>query len=1248
MRNVRHSTLCLASACVFSSFAAADSWPMKQRDMAHTGRANFTVPAERMNDAFFNFVAWQTRSPGSPGEGGFDSGSAVFFDGAGPGGADLLVAGYHWPKGVQALDRHNGARFWNGNPSGGETIGASTPAFSTDGSVVYVVNDATQSPAYPAGHPLMAFAAASGPAGYWHNGDDFFPDHLSANSPTIAPDGRIFLHAWVDRPYGGSDFGDAIRETWAADSGTGCGLSDPSLYSDAGQLRVVSAGRNSVVAMFDEFGNTLWSMTTPTIDATPTIDPASGNIYVAAGNDSTWIVGLSKEGVPLWFDAAQRVYEYIPGVNSAQRAQAGGCLSADGATYYFQTNSTAGDGKLFAINTSDGSLKWTYETGSSGWEMISASPIVTANGVVIVGNNNGGVYYALRDDGAAATLLDTLVVAAGAPARASAALSADGFLYLPLRTTWLVGNGDGDVPDFSVQNVYTAFDLNAGATTILPPPGRQKATALNHAVALRWNPIVDPSGQFDHYAVYRATAPFDSVAGLTPVATVAGVSTANYTDPTALNGVSYYYAVTTVSIGGGEQTTINPVGPRTPRDESDLQVLNIRRTPEFPRYDPLYTVYTVTEPSGFGPYIFSAATGLGGGQTPQTQRWPLVGNLVTYTATIRNRGTNPWTTSVTATWRIDGVVIGTQNLALSLAPAETDTTAIIRVWVDQIHDISITIDAADSRPENNSLTIGTKSAGFLTYVDSTYVEEYRENTVNYPNAETDDIFDWLNRHMVRFNQMFADAGTAKRVHYNVLEMLDDDAPDPNVPRINYAIFPFRYHATDGDARLSGYYNADEDIDFGLLHEMGHQLGLIDIYRLDIAADSNQVSHSGYSAAPGLMHGVSPFLSENSAYAMTHWLSTAHGYYGQYLYDMPAEIHMRFVDSAGQPLVGATVRMYQKCERPGLGEVITPQVKAQGVTDANGEWVLPNVALDHDLVPTTPAGDTLRDNPFGYLAVVGTNGVLLFQVEQNQQVDYAWLDVLEANNAYRGGDTETHTFERQVAIGSGVQYFPPADMAEHNAADWDRWAQQGTIDLFDDTSRFQVGTASVRIEATGGFDNYVRYPQQTLARWNLSRLRNIHVRFWAENPNFSFQNQSPWVRLGNHHDGYFEWRPNTDVLNSADHQWVEFVVPVNGDGVWQRSATGSPSFDDINYIEFHADTWGAGFTLWMDGVSFEPPLLTGDIDNDGDVDLQDLATLLAGFGAADGATLAEGDVDGDGDVDLSDLTLILSNFGLSAP
>src|SRR5262249_9116187 len=383
-----------------------------------------SIPPERMNGTFFNVLSWQKRSPGSPSNGNLGSSSFVFFDAVGPGGVDIAVCGYHWPKGVQAMDRHTGRLLWNGNPSGGETIGDSTPAFSTDSATIYVVNDATADATYPNGHPLMAFAPATGPGPYRHNGADANPGHLSMHSPTIAPDGRIFLHSWVDRPYGATDSGAALTQTWAAATAADIGLGDPTLYMNGATLTVVAGGRSAgVKAYHGTSGAQLWSVATPTIDAVATIDPANGHIYVPAGSDDIYVVGLTINGTPLWSGgAASLVYDYIAGVNNPQRAQAGGCLSHDGATLYFQTNSRQGDGRLYAINTTDGTLKWSFATASRGWEMIASSPIVTPNGVVIVGNNDGGIYYAIHDDGATGTLLDTFAVDATGNARATPTL----------------------------------------------------------------------------------------------------------------------------------------------------------------------------------------------------------------------------------------------------------------------------------------------------------------------------------------------------------------------------------------------------------------------------------------------------------------------------------------------------------------------------------------------------------------------------------------------------------------------------------------------------------------------------------------------------------------------------------------------------------------------------------------------------------------------------------------------------------
>jgi hypothetical protein len=772
------------------------------------------------------------------------------------------------------------------------------------------------------------------------------------------------------------------------------------------------------------------------------------------------------------------------------------------------------------------------------------------------------------------------------------------------------------------------------------PPAKQMAIAGNQQVWLRWEAVDHPN--FQQYEIYRATQPFDTVEGMTPIAIIPNRSQTQYTDTAVVNGTRYYYAVAVRLNSGALSTRVDSVGPRTPYDETDLQVVTIARTPRFPRYAPLYETREITEPSGFGPYLFNVATGLDQGQDENTPRKPPVGSTVTYTATVRNRGTNPFNGSCRIRWLVDGTVVSEQMVSLALAPRQTQTFSLDRIWDDIDHLIQFTIEVNDSRPTNNTLAVYAKSVGFLSYVDLSYIENFREETPNYPHAVTNDFIDWLNYHMARFNAIFEQAGTPKRVHFEVLETLMDDEPDPEIDTIYFAIFPFRYRADEGSLRRSGYYQPDDDIDYGLLHEMGHQLGLIDLYRLNLDPLMNEVNGMMYRTVPCLMHGVSPFLSAHSALAMTHWYDKAHGYYGQYLYSLPRTTRLRLIGLDGQPLSNAQVTIFQKCTRPEQGEVLTTQVKAQGLTDSNGVYTLPNVPIDADLAPCAYNGDCLRDNPFGYIDVVGTNGLLLIKVEHQGFVDYTWLDITEVNVAYWQGQTDIATFERRMHLGGQIQTCLPHDMTERNASQWDAGAVDGTAQVFDDTTRYRVGNGSLRFETDGGFDSWVRYPGSHLARWDLRNVQTIRFYAYAINPNGGFQERSPWIRLGSR-DGYIELRPVEDILNQAIGQWYEFEVPLSGDATWQRTVYGSVALDDIQFIEIHADTWGSGFTLWIDGLTFDPPLTCpGDVDGSGCVDDADLLAVLFAFGQSGSGLPA--DVNRDGIVDDADLLIVLFNFG----
>jgi len=471
-------TLIVALVALLVTPAAADTWQQKQRDMWNTGRANFSPAAD---STFFDTIVWQTKSKAPMTRNGM---SMPFYDGVtiegvGP-GQNIVVGQYGWSwKSQMGMDRATGVEFWAGFHGGsGETIQGITTAFSNDGTEVYGTNDAMALGGVS--FYLIGWPTDKGPGDSrnmastddmefgWESDMLATPAHFQGRSPVVGPNGRIFLHQTGQSPHAAtSQAGVGFTEVWGADTAQNMAGQDVALYEDGDVLIVVGTGTGNTIKAWDgndavSGSNELWATAvTKGTRASATIDPTNGNIYVGAGLDDTYVVGLDKAGNVLW---DTQLYDWQDGVNEKNHAISAGCLSHDGETYYFQTISTTDtSGKLYAINTADGSLKWSYATLSKNTLYESSCPIVTQNGIVVVGNNQGDTFYAIQDGGPGnPVLLDTFVVDVGSnTARASATMADDGLMYLPIKTTWLPAvGGDG-----TVQNVYTAFQLT---TAVVP------------------------------------------------------------------------------------------------------------------------------------------------------------------------------------------------------------------------------------------------------------------------------------------------------------------------------------------------------------------------------------------------------------------------------------------------------------------------------------------------------------------------------------------------------------------------------------------------------------------------------------------------------------------------------------------------------------------------------------------------------------------------------------------------------------
>jgi subtilase family serine protease/methionine-rich copper-binding protein CopC/type 1 glutamine amidotransferase len=187
-------------------------------------------------------------------------------------------------------------------------------------------------------------------------------------------------------------------------------------------------------------------------------------------------------------------------------------------------------------------------------------------------------------------------------------------------------------------------------------------------------------------------------------------------------------------------------------------------------------------------------------------------------------------------------------------------------------------------------------------------------------------------------------------------------------------------------------------------------------------------------------------------------------------------------------------------------------------------------------------------------------------------------------------------DRAAVLGAFVSH--TGDLTEDNAG---RWSVSASDDaeslLFDDPARVRSGSSSLRLETQSGFDVAWKYPATENADWDLSAGGLIQASFYAENPNFSFQGSQPWFRL---YDGesYIQLMPDAELLNNARNQWLDLSIPleggVSGEVTWTRTESGSVDLTSIDSIEFHADTWDYGFTLWTDGLRL-PVAETPDAD-----------------------------------------------------
>lgn len=164
-----------------------------------------------------------------------------------------------------------------------------------------------------------------------------------------------------------------------------------------------------------------------------------------------------------------------------------------------------------------------------------------------------------------------------------------------------------------------------------------------------------------------------------------------------------------------------------------------------------------------------------------------------------------------------------------------------------------------------------------------------------------------------------------------------------------------------------------------------------------------------------------------------------------------------------------------------------------------------------------------------------------------------------------------------------------DLTENNVAAWGFGGEHDPeTTLSSDTGVFKFGSHSIRATTAAAFDWFLVYPVNRSADWDLTTFERLQ--FWIRGHNTNeptWQGRFPIVVLEDSDGRRISYEPETNLLGLDT--WAHISMPLSGGEGWTSS--GFADLSKIRAFEIHADTWGEGFTIWLDAVEFRVDVQT---------------------------------------------------------
>ena len=331
--------------------------------------------------------------------------------------------------------------------------------------------------------------------------------------------------------------------------------------------------------------------------------------------------------------------------------------------------------------------------------------------------------------------------------------------------------------------------------------------------------------------------------------------------------------------------------------------------------------------------------------------------------------------------------------------------------------------------------------GLVYIVNPGRVEAWRQARTAYGTFSFEDFYRW---HLAIMNRLFQEStypsapdGIKARVRLDRIVYTEDVAAAAaggfEEDGIRYD--QGRWIWIDDDDKTGEWKPATHDwrnkTEWSLPHELGHQLGMVDLYQLDYAGDDTHVTPDTGEPITHMMnrpytmmhwHGPNLWSEIHAGYLNETW-DKPRGYFGDYYFAIPEDVVLRVLDINGDPLSGATVDVFQRGARiDPHGEVIerdgvtirpviedgdfpnaisdTPVVS--GTTDRAGQLTLPNRDAAH---VRSLNGYERKPNAFGNINVVGQRGLMLVRVTWDGAPAHFWVEAADLVVQWYRGNRE---------------------------------------------------------------------------------------------------------------------------------------------------------------------------------------------------------------------------------------------------